>query len=271
MNHRIVINPDARLDSGFVRQVAFARARHLLSGDQKNSVLTICGENEFPRSGKLDFDVIHDGRNTIFRVGELAVKIFCTNLIRRILYSFRATKARRSYLNAITLLDRGIDTPSPVAYTETRSAVGLLLDCRYVSKFVPSASLDDFFESGDERFIAGFAAFMARLHLAGIRHDDLNSTNIRVIQQPDGAFAFSLIDLNRMKIYPPGKPVPLHECFRNFVRFSSLTKTFRHFVDLYLRARGLDPELAAQAIAVKEADNRRVERKKRLKRLIHRK
>lgn len=271
MTHRIVVNPAARLDNGFVRQVAFARARHLLSGDQKSDSLTVRGENEFPQIGKLNFDTVYAGRNTIFRAGDLAVKIFCTNLTRRILYSFRSTKARRSYRNALTLLDRGIDTPMPVAYTESRSAVGLLLDCRYVCAYISSKSLDDLFESGNERFISDFASFMARLHEAGIRHDDLNSTNIRVRTADDGSYSFSLIDLNRMKIYPEGTPVPLDECFRNFVRFSSLTPAFRRFVALYLRARGLDPALADRAIAVKEADNRRVDRKKRFKRLIHRK
>ena len=255
MNHRIVVNPSARLDNAFVRQVAFARAGHL------------------PGAGGADIDAetVYAGRNTIFRAGDLAVKIFCTNPFRRVLYSFRSTKARRSYENAVTLLSRGIDTPMPVAYTESRSATGVLQDCRYVCAYVPSKSLDDFFDTAGERFISDFASFMARLHEAGIRHDDLNSTNIRVIPQADGSYAFSLIDLNRMKIYPEGTPVPLDECFRNFVRFSSLTPAFRRFVVLYLEERGLDPALAGRAIAVKEADNRRVDRKKRFKRLIHRK
>lgn len=255
MHYHIVVNSSARLDNAFVRQVAFARPGQMSGADGK----------------AVDVDTIYAGRNTIFRAGDLAVKIFCTNPFRRVLYSFRSTKARRSYENAVTLLSRGIDTPMPVAYTESRSATGVLQDCRYVCAYVPSKSLDDFFDTAGERFISDFASFMARLHEAGIRHDDLNSTNIRVIPQADGSYAFSLIDLNRMKIYPEGTPVPQDECFRNFVRFSSLTPAFRRFVAIYLEERGLDPALAGRAIAVKEADNRRVDRKKRIKRLLRRK
>lgn len=218
-----------------------------------------------------DEEKIYGGRNSIYKVQSgnrcFAVKIFGGSFLRGLLYSFRKSKARRSFENALILQQRGIHTPAPVAYTEERAATGRLLSCCYICEFEESETLGDFFESADESFVRSFAEFVARLHCNGIRHDDLNATNVRV-RQTDGGYEFGLIDLNRMKIYAEGDAVPLDICFENLTRFSCLTPRFRLFINEYLAARNMPATMAKKAVEVKEADNRRVDMRKKIKNLF---
>lgn len=217
-------------------------------------------------------EVIHDGRNKLLRAkwqnSDIVLKTFGRPLLRGWEYVLRKSKARRSYENAMTLLERGIDTPAPIAYSERRAAgTKRLISCTYICRYEPSQALADFYDNADSQFIRDFARFVAALHEKGIRHDDLNNTNIRVKGQ-NSTLTFSLIDLNRMRIYPAGQAVPLDECLVNITRFSGLDNTFASFVDEYLKARNLPYSLKAKAIQVKKEHDDSVSRKKKLKRLF---
>ena len=221
-------------------------------------------------------DVIHKGRNTLtlarWQDKDVVVKDFGRPLLRGWEYALRKSKARRSFENARTLLQRGIDTPAPIAYRERRSDLTNRLEgCAYICLYEPSQSLLDFYDTADAAFIHAFAAFVAGLHDKGIRHDDLNNTNIRVTAS-DGGYRFSLIDLNRMHIYPDGQQVPLDECLDNMKRCADdLDDRFMSVVDEYLRIRNLPPELREKAAAAKKEFNRKRDRKvafkKKLKQL----
>lgn len=245
MRERLVVNPDSTVPAERLREYVDA-----------------------PLSGSVR--LIYQGRNSLRSVDTgrmtLVVKDFSRTFKNRLLYASRRSKACKSYENALELLRRGILTPAPVGYVERRTASGMLACSFYVSEFDDTMELGDYLDGGGHEALHAFACFMARLHKAGIRHDDLNRTNVRVVVADDGTPVFSLIDLNRMKIYPAGAEVPVDDSFRNLCRFSPLDDGFRYFVGVYLSQRGFDLSLAGRAIEIKQAHNRRVDRKKWFKR-----
>lgn len=214
--------------------------------------------------------LLHAGRNTIWLTNlmgqDAVVKRFASNTLRSVIYTMRISKARRSYMNAVEIQRRGINTPTPIAYIEKRGHTGRLIDSIYVSAYEQSESLE-LVTKQDPSIMIDFARFVAKLHEAGIRHDDLNSTNVRITGQP-GSRNFSLIDLNRMKIYPEGVPVPLDECFDNVTRFSCFSPDFRNFIRAYVKSRHLGTEAEEQAYEAKRRHDKAVDRLKALKRTL---
>ncbi len=223
-------------------------------------------------SGKLIFEK----RNCIRRftiksasAPEIVVKRFHRlSGIKRIIYTFfRTTKAHRAYHNGIELLNRGIDTPEPLASIEIRRG-GLVEDCYFISRPTdltairgPLNDADRF----DRKLARAFAAFAARLHDAGVLHHDLNSTNTLYRVEPDGDYSFSVIDTNRMD-FTDGC-APLDDCIGNIVRFTRRLDLFEFVARSYAEIRGLDPDtFTPAAIAAKHRfDNAR----RRRKRLLH--
>lgn len=217
-------------------------------------------------------DVLHSARNTIWKFcdGDLkiAVKKFRNSFKTMFLYSIRKSKARRSYENALLLMKRGDLTPEPIGYVESRGIMHTLLASWYLCEFKDSISLDEAIDEYGLPCIKQFALFVARLHENGIRHDDLNSTNVRVFIDSAGDISFALIDLNRMKIYESGKTVPLNECFGNICRFSNHDEKFLCFVNAYIDARQLPDRFYNIMISVKKKHDRRVDMKKYIKKLF---
>lgn len=222
-----------------------------------------------------DGALIHDGRNRLWSVrigeGEYVVKHFRSSFKNAIAYSVRPSKAERSFRHAEELLARGISTPTPLAYAEARNAAGLLGDSWYICGYDPAMSLEEALRAYGDGCLDAFAAFVAMLHERGVRHDDLNNTNVRVNLADDGTPVFSLIDLNRMKIYPAGTAVPTDECLRNICRFCDIDDGFDRFVRAYLEYRHLPLRMASEAMRVKAAHEQKGRLKKRIKKLILRK
>lgn len=219
-----------------------------------------------------DGALIHDGRNRLWsvRIGEgvYVVKHFRHSLKNAIAYAVRPSKAERSFRHAEELLARGISTPTPVAYAEARNAAGLLGDSWYICGYEPAMSLEEALCACGDGCLDAFAAFVAMLHERGVRHDDLNNTNVRVNLADDGTPVFSLIDLNRMKIYPAGTAVPTDECLRNICRFCDINDGFDRFVRAYLEYRYLPRCLMLKAMMVKARHEQKGRLKKRIKKLI---
>ena len=211
-------------------------------------------------------DFIRRERNTLQRARwhgmEVVVKDFGRPFLHGLEYAMRTSKACRSYEHARTLIERSIGNPEPIAYRECRDGLtNRLKSCSYICRYEPSQCLLDFYDTADSAFIHAFAAFVAELHEKGIRHDDLNNTNVRV-KITDNGPVFSLIDLNRMHIYPDGQQVPLDECLDNMKRCADdLDDRFMSVVDEYLRIRNLPPELRDKAAAAKKEFNRKRDRK----------
>ena len=201
-----------------------------------------------------DFDkegtVIFNGRNTIkvFNAGgrEIVVKRFQRpDFIKKIIYTFfRKSKAYRSFYNATELIRRGISTPAPIEYSETKR-FGLIDFCYYVCERNDDPPVEDLIDRDDwnHELAAALAAFSAKLHCKGILHKDFNDTNIRY----DKDFNFSLIDLNRMTFYPEGTEIPINICLDNLTRFTGRMDLFEYVIRQYASCRNLDVEKTTQA------------------------
>lgn len=214
---------------------------------------------------------IFEGRNRLWSDNvegrRVAVKKFKDSWKNRVIYSLRSSKAKRSYLHACVLKERGFDTPQPVAYGETRGPLHLLYGCWYISEYEQSIPLKEAFKERPE-IITDFARFTARLHEAGICHGDLNITNVRIKYDDAGSPQFSLIDLNRMKVNPKIAAMSLHQCLEDVCRFSdTFDQTFLDFIPVYLEERGLSDHYD-EAIRVKKHHIARTNFRRRLKAVI---
>lgn len=205
--------------------------------------------------------IIHSGRNTIWTIKldntVLVIKMFGSGLKSGLLYTFRASKAKRSMRNAVELKKLGISTPTPIAFAESRNFLGFLQRCWYVSEFEKSLSYAEALTIYGTNVADVFAGFVAELHEKGILHNDLNNTNVRVTVSPEGFFHFSLIDLNRMCIYSKGRIMPRYMWMKDVCRFCQLDNGFMHFVSLYLRKRNLPDSLSEEMIKTKKKHDRR--------------
>ena len=216
-------------------------------------------------------EVIYRGRNLIRLIKEpnraAAVKIFSKSLKNKLIYAIRKSKAKKSFDNALVLINRGIGTPVPYGYIEKRGMFNILLMSEYLCEYDDRLSLHDAIKKRGRECLAAFAEFVAELHRKGIRHDDLNDSNVRV-SVCENRFSFSLIDLNRMKIYGPNKAVPEKECFRNLCRFCELDNEYIYFVKKYIAAGNLPASSFATIMDIKRKHDKGVERKRQFKKFF---
>ena len=219
-------------------------------------------------------EVLYNGRNQIrlFEVdGEkLVVKCYKKHdIIKTLVYTFfRKNKARRSYENAMSLRQRGFQTPREVAYMECTKA-GLITQVYYACAYTDSEPIRPRLieqEPFDEALATAYACFVASLHKAGVLHRDLNPTNVLFTSthhpSPTTQYVFELIDINRMQFYDG--PVPKAECMENLTLFYWLTPAYRYILDEYARQRGWTEADVAKAIRVKERHDKRWIRRKKI-------
>lgn len=226
-------------------------------------------------------EVLYAKRNTIRRmtVGATAVvvKRFKRPHLAQALYysTFGRSKARRAFLFGQELLRRGIDTPTPIAFVETKCC-GILRQSYYIcgeDNNLPIRTLLHRPEGFDRPLARAFAQFAATLHVKGVLHGDLNSTNTLYRQCDDGTYAFSVIDINRMKFYPADTLPPLDECLENLTRFTGDMQLFGivayFYADTMAQRFGIDRQtLIDKAVATKmRHDERWRKRKSFLKKL----
>lgn len=189
---------------------------------------------------------IYSKRNVVkrFQVEENAVAIVkrykVPNLIQRLAYSFyRKSKAERAYNYAALFLQKGIETPKPIAFIEIYQR-GLFTDSYFVStednRSSCNALLDSTFREAEE-LIDNLVDFIISLHKKGIMHGDLNLSNILYWKEKDGKYSFSVIDTNRSRfIDTPSK----HRCLKNLMRMTHNFSVSAGLVAAYARKRGWD-------------------------------
>lgn len=192
-------------------------------------------------------ETIFHGRNTLKRIAApdgsiLVIKRFRhLPFLRRLIYStVSRSKARRAFDNGMQFLSLGFDTPSPVAYIETRRR-GILADAYFISLnsdssplFVPLVESDRY----DAALADKVAALMAALHDKGAVHGDPNLNNILYSTAPDGSVALTLIDTNRSRFC---RRLSSKTCFKNLMRVTHRRDLMRHIAGRYASLRGLDP------------------------------
>ena len=166
--------------------------------------------NNLPIAFDKEGEIIYEGRNELRRIQEngqdLVVKSFkVPHIINRIAYVFfRPSKAKRSYEYGLRLLEKGINTPFPVAYIENYKR-GLIYDSYYVSFFIgyPGIMRELRYSLLSEKrdLVSAFARFTAFVHNQNVLHIDYSPGNI-LYEVVDGKYNFCLLDINRMKFCP---------------------------------------------------------------------
>lgn len=212
--------------------------------------------------------VVYQGRNTIREFftdnTHLVVKRFGRmNVLKRVIYSFfRDNKAIRSYRHAEQILQRGFQTPEPIAYIEERKN-GLLSDLYYICCYTKACDIKSQLidrEPYNESLLHAYAIFVASLHTHGILHRDLNPTNVLYEVSERGDYQFTLIDINRMTFYDD--EVPPIKCMHNLTLFWWLSPVYRAMLDIYAQQRGWSRQDVLKAIRIKEKhDDRWIRRK----------
>ena len=198
-------------------------------------------------------EVIYDKRNQLRVItapdGTLVnAKRYCIpRQPNRLVYSlgFRQPKGLRAFLYPTRLLERGIETPEPVAYIEQRNRYGLLEECYFVS--VQSPLRHTLYEFGDaregtyEEMARELARFTAMMHEREVLHLDYSPGNI-LWDKDEQSYHFAVVDINRMRF---GKVNIKDGC-------ASLCRLWgpKHFIELiarrYADARGFDENRAVQ-------------------------
>lgn len=196
--------------------------------------------------------VIYKGRNEIkvFKVGDIEINIKrykVPMLFNRVIYTcFRDSKGKRAFYYPKQLLEKGFETPEPIAYIELKKW-GLINYSFFIS--VHSPYTHTFYEFGnatEEQYfevIKAFAHYTAKLHNAQIFHKDYSPGNI-LFDKINGEYHFCLVDINRMSF----GEVSMEKGCENFARLWGQTHLFKLLAVEYAKERGFNQEECIQII-----------------------
>ena len=162
----------------------------------------------FEKAGN-DFIIGERNRIKIFEIGgyKINVKSFkIPNKINQFVYKhFRKSKARRSFEFATILLEKGIGTPTPIAFMENYNGFGLQssfyasIHQDYDLTFRELVEIKDF--PDEENILRKFTRFCYKMHEAGIEFKDHSPGNTLIKNLENQDYEFYLVDLNRMNFH----------------------------------------------------------------------
>lgn len=167
------------------------------------------------------------------------------HFINKIAYRyFRKSKARRSFEFANILLAKGIGTPTPIAYYENHSWMGLN-ESYYVSQhFESDLTFRELVEISNypdkENILRQFIKFTFSLHEKGIEFLDHSPGNTLIKKNQSGEYDFYLVDLNRMKFH---NKLSLDQRIFNLRRLSYKKEMVREMSYEYAKLYNVDGEL----------------------------
>lgn len=162
------------------------------------------------------------------------------NLVNRVAYKYiRKSKAERSFRYANKLLEKGIDTPQPIAFFENSSIIGLT-NSYYLSEHINTdltfrelVNQPDF--EDHERILRDFVNFTHKLHESEILFKDHSAGNTLIIKK-ENTYNFYLVDLNRMVF----KVLSFEERIKNFSRLTPKKEMIAIMSDEYAKIAGLN-------------------------------
>lgn len=194
---------------------------------------------------------------------ELVVKTFPrANFFQRVFSEKRVgTKAQRAFRAAQILRELGVGTPRVIALAETFSASGAREESRLVSEFIPGLTnfrveMHRLLRAGDDA--VGAAALIQTVanacrafHECGIIHRDLGNQNIALKKTPWNEWDVYFLDLDRVRIFPPGTLTPAQRG-ADLARLD-LPSELRMFFHLYYDESSLTPEFSRAERKTREA------------------
>lgn len=205
-----------------------------------------------PNSFETEGRIIYSGRNLIKVMEvdgiEINVKRYgIPAFVNRVVYSFfRVPKGRRAFEYPQMLLQKGFETPVPIAYIEQRRC-GLIDYSYFVSMQSPYQR--NFYEFGNadiehcKDVVIAFARYTAELHQAGIMHRDYSPGNI-LFDKINGKYHFMLVDINRMSF---GR-ISVEMGCANFARLWGQKAFFRLLAKEYAQARHADEAYCVERV-----------------------
>ena len=187
---------------------------------------------------------IHNARNQLkvipFNGVETVVKAFrIPNIINQFAYAYiRDSKAKKSFENAMKLVSKNVNTPEPIGYIEFHEK-GLLKKSFFISlkqeyEFTLAHIRDEQPVYKDE-VLNSFAKFTFEVHKKGILHSDYSGGNVLVKKEND-TYAFSLVDINRMKF----KIIENYKGLENFNKFWFNKEDLTTIAKSYAQVANLD-------------------------------
>lgn len=151
-------------------------------------------------------EIVHKTRNVIrVDVGDnvkLVIKSYRKiYLFNQFFYAhILPSKAKRAYLYAKTLIDKGFKTPEPVAYIECIRK-GLMQESYFISTYTDYRELkyiSDMPQEEGRMVLDALAQYTHQLHQQDIYHKDYSVGNI-LFKKNGLSYDFTLVDNNRMK------------------------------------------------------------------------
>ncbi len=211
---------------------------------------------------------MHKARNEIKKIDcgphTLVIKSFKTpNFLNRFIYSYiRGSKAQKAYDNALKLKDLDINTPTPVAVIKELTPTlhkSFFLSIAFEYDYTLREPLRNPDFKDRERLFQAFARYSAELHSKGVLHNDYSQGNI-LIKHQDGAYEFSIVDINRMEF----KTLTKGERYNNFSRLWADKEILEIIAKEYAKVTGYDEAEAIREIYKFDQQHKKFKQFKRL-------
>ena len=191
-------------------------------------------------------ETIHEARNVLKIITHenvpTVVKAFkVPNVVNQFAYAYlRGSKASKSYMNGMKLLELGINSPEPIGYIEFYEK-GLLKESFFISIHQKSSFLirEPLYEKSfhdRENIIKQFSVFTYNLHQNNVFHKDYSAGNTLVIDNKDGTYDFSIVDINRMQF----KSINIDLAMENFNKLWANEETLTIIAKEYARVSSYD-------------------------------
>ena len=164
--------------------------------------------------------------------------------VNSLVYSLgiRKPKGQRAYQYPRILLQKGIDTPEPIAYIEDRK--GGLITYSYLITIQSKLqhTLYEFGNASQEQWqpmVEPLASFAAKIHEQQLMHRDFSPGNV-LWDIVDGTYQFSVVDINRMYF----GEVDMKQGCENFARLWGPKEFFCQLIRKYASIRGFNEDEA---------------------------
>jgi len=150
---------------------------------------------------------------------EFVIKEFRPRGLNKLKNIFFKSRAQKAWRGGILLMEKGISTPIPVAYLESKKSFPTKHSYYLTVMERGGEEIRQLFrklQGGElEWFLRDLARHIYFYHERGILHRDLSDGNILVKKSDEGEYVFSLIDTNRIKIT---KRMGIYRRIKNIIR-----------------------------------------------------